>query len=123
MKEKGRPTIHPDLAILSEVLPVRRGINGLNKDEATGLVFTETGKSIIDHYNKVADEIDEGKDLVFLLVNTKECVIMGRKIARALRQVGLMSTEFTRDHLAKTGHSRQFVGGFSFRFVYPLKIT
>lgn len=122
MKEKGRPTIHPDLAILSEVLPARRGINGLNKDEATGLVFTETGKSIIDHYNKVADEIDEGKDLVFLLANTKECVIMGRKIARALRQVGLMSTEFTATQLGKVGQ-KKFVGGFSFRFVYPLKIT
>lgn len=125
MKEKGRETIHPDLIILKEIIPSRRGDTGMGKDRSgssVGLVFTELGRSFWDHFNGVADQIDEGQNLVFLLAGTKEDVEMGRDLAKALREVGLMSTEFTKSHLAQAGHGK-FVGGFSFRLVNPLKIT
>ncbi len=125
MTEKGRPATHPDLMILNGILPAHRGINGLGKDNSDspiGLVFTEPGRSFWDHYNRIADGVDEGKNLVFLLAGTKEGVKMGRRIARGLVEVGLTSTEFTTEHLVRAGY-RQFVGGFSFRFVNPLRIT
>lgn len=122
MKEREKLAIHPDLLILSRILPVYHSEAATEQNRQNlpvGLVFAESGKSIIDHWNRVADELEE-KDLVFLLVNTDEGLKIGRRIAKGMVSVGIAYTEFEKKHLLNVGQ-RQFVGGFSFRFVYPVE--